>query len=233
MRKWMLILLLPLFCQAQFKTGKDLIISLHKKNYGKLCKTQQFKQTTNRYRNDSLISTDTWTEYLEFPDKLRIEIGDSTKGNYAIYKNDSSYRFRNFKLVRVEEDKSLIMLLLGGMFYRKKEDVLKRMEAFKIDLSLISEQTIGQTFCYVVGAKENDESKTQVWYNKKTLQLERFIENDNGTILDVRVKERTKACGGETETKLDIYINGKLFQEELYFDLVTGKKIPKGKFDVK
>lgn len=227
------ILFFPLILSAQYKTGKDLIISLHKKHYGKYCKTQAFKQITNKYRNDSLISGETWIEYLEFPDKLRIEFGDSVKGNYAIFKNDSSFRFKNFKLVRKEEDKNLIMLLLGGMYHRKREDVLKRLEGFGIDLKLISQQTIDGKDCYVLGVSSADESKTQVWYNKNTLLLERFIENDNGTLIDVRVKERQKACGGETETKLDIYINGKLYQEEVYFDIETGKKIPKSKFEVK
>ncbi len=233
MKKFLVFLLFPILCQAQYKTGKDLIISLHKKNYGKYCKTQSFKQTTNKYKNDSLISGQIWTEFLEFPDKLRIDFGDTTKGNYAIFKNDSSFRFKEFKLVNKEADKNLIMLLLGGMYHRKKEDVLKRMEGFGINLKLISKQAIDGIECYVVGVASADETKTQVWYNKNTLLLERFIENDNGTLIDVRVKERQKACGGETETKLDIYINGKIYQQEIYFDIETGKKIPKEKFEVK
>ncbi|MCD6067767.1 MAG: hypothetical protein K0S33_2593 [Bacteroidetes bacterium] len=233
MRKSLLLLLFPLFCFAQFKTGKDLIISLHKKNYGKPCKTLAFKQTTNKYRNDSLKSSTTWTEYLEYPDKLRIEFGDTLKGNFVVFKNDSSYNYREFAFYKKDENKNLIMLLLGGMYFRKIDDVLKRINAEGIDLSLISEQQVNGKDCYVIGASKPDSNIPQICINKSTLLLESFTERSNGALLRVDVAERQKACNTEVETKLLIYVDGKLYQEELYYDTKFNQPVPKGKFDTK
>jgi len=215
---------------SQYKDGKALISAMHKKNAGKYCNTLTFKQTTNRYRNDSLITGQVWTEYLEFPDKLRIDIGDTSKGTFMIFKNDSAYRFRNKKLMSAERDSNLIMLLLGGMYHRQKKDVLTRIEKFGIKLSELSEQVIDGKKCYVIGTKVSNDKIPQIWINKETLFIERFIENYNGSVLEVRVIERQKACSGEVETKLSIYADGKLFQDELYFDVKFNEVIPKNTY---
>jgi hypothetical protein len=225
-----LFVISPVFMFSQYKDGKALISAMHKKNAGKYCNTLTFKQTTNRYRNDSLITGQLWTEYLEFPDKLRIDIGDTSNGNYMIFKNDSAYRFRNKKLMSAERDSNLIMLLLGGMYHRPKKDVLTRIEKFGIKLSELSEQELNGKKCFVIGTKIADEKIPQIWINKETLFIERFMENYNGSVLEVRVIERQKACSGEVETKLSIYADGKLFQDELYFDVKFNEVIPKNTY---
>ena len=222
-----LLIIAPVFMFSQYKDGKALISAMHKKNAGKYCNTLTFKQTTNRYRNDSLLTGQVWKEYLEFPDKLRIDIGDTSKGNFMIFKNDSAYRFRNKKLMSAERDSNLIMLLLGGMYHRPKKEVLTRIEKFGIKLNQLSEQDLNEKKCFVIGTKLANDKIPQIWINKETLFIERFIENYNGSVLEVHVIERQKACSGEVETKLSIYADGKLFQDELYFDLKFNEVIPK------
>lgn len=227
---FLLIICLPVFMFAQYKDGKALISAMHKKNSGKYCNTLTFKQTTNRYRNDSLIIGQVWTEYLEFPDKLRIDMGDTSKGNFMIFKNDSAYRFRNKKLMSAERDSNLIMLLLGGMYHRTKKDVLTRIEKFGIKLNELSVQELNGKKCYVIGTKIANDKVPQIWINKETLFIERFMENYNGSLLEVRVIERQKACNCEVETKLSIFADGKLFQDELYFDVKFNEVIPKSTY---
>jgi hypothetical protein len=232
MKNTLLLLLFPLFCIAQYKTGKDLIISLHKKNYGKPCQTLAFKQTTS-WPEDTARKSVTWTEYLEYPDKLRIEFGDSAKGNYVVFKNDSAFRHKNFTLANTSSDKNLIMLLLGGMYFRKLPDVLQRMEEAGIDLNAVSTQKRDGKTCYVVGTRNINDTVPQIRFDKKTLLLESFTERSKGAVMRVVVAKRKPACGTEVETKLLIYINGKLYQEEFYYDIKAGEPIPKGKFDTK
>ena len=222
----LLFIIAPVFMFSQYKDGKALISAMHKKNVGKYCNTLTFKQTTNRYRDGGLQS-EVWTEYLEFPDKLRIDIGDTSKGNFMIFKNDSAYRFSNKKLKSAERDSNLIMLLLGGIYHRPIKDVLKRIKKFGIKLSEISEQVIDGKKCFVLGTRVANDKVPQIWINKETLFIERFTENYNGSILEVRIIERQKACSGEVETKLSIYADGKLFQDELYFDVKFNEAIPK------
>jgi hypothetical protein len=232
MKKLLYILFIPLFGQAQYKTGKDLIISLHNKTSAKPCQTLAFKQTTS-WPEDTTRKSMTWTEYLEYPDKLRIEFGDSAKGNYVVFKNDSAFRHKNFTLVNTSQDKNLIMLLLGGMYFRTLPDVLERMKEAGIDLNAICTQTRNGKTYYAVGTKEINDTVPQIWFDKKTLLLESFFEKSKDAVMQVVVAERKPACGTAVETKLRIYLNRKLYQEELYYDIKTGTPIPKGKFETK
>lgn len=229
--KTLLLLLFPFFAFAQYKDGKALITKLHKQNYGKLCKTMVFKQVTKRYKNDTVFSEQIWTEYLKYPDKLRIDMGDTAKGNYAIFKNDSAYHFKNKKLAGTERDSNSLMLLLGGMYHRPLKEVLTRIQKFGIKLEHICVQKYGDTECYVVGVKQSSETQAQLWVNKKTLQVERFIDYYKGSVMDVRVLERKPACKGETETKLSFYMDGKLMQDEIYFDIKFNEVIQDNTFN--
>lgn len=229
--KLLAVALLPMLMLAQKPSGKQLILSLHK--LAKPCKSLSFKQTTNKYHNDSLKSASTWTEYLEYPDKLRIEFGDTANRNFVVFKNDSAWNYRGNTFIEKHEDKNLIMLLLGGLYYRDTDDVLKRITAAGIDTDVVSEQTWNKEVYFVIGAELNDLSKTQIWIHKSKMRIDRFIENDKGTVIDVRVVERKKACDTEIESRLDIYLNGKLYQQELYYDIEYDKAIPAIKFQTK
>lgn len=233
MKSILLLLLIPSFAFTQIKTGKDLIIALHKKYEGKPCKTVAFKQKTIRYQNDTIASTSVWTEYLSFPDKLKIIFGDSAKGSYTVFKNDSAFHYRSHKFSKNNADKNLIMLLLGGMYYRKKDDVLKRLQEFKIDLDSLCILNVDGKECYVIGVSNENPNKPQIRINKKTMQMESFIEDMNGTMIEVKVADRQKACGADLETKLLIYADGKLMQEEHYYEVQFNPKLPANTFETK
>ena len=69
---------------------------MHDRYAGKWYKTFSFNQTTEIYRNDSLKRSETWYENIKFPNDFRIDFGNPDSGNAVIFKNDSSYLFRNF-----------------------------------------------------------------------------------------------------------------------------------------
>ena len=55
-------------------TGEGVLRIMYAKYAGKWHRALTFRQTTERYRNDSLKSTQTWRESMFYPDKLRIDI---------------------------------------------------------------------------------------------------------------------------------------------------------------
>ena len=44
----------------------------------------------------------------------------------------------------------------------------------------------------------------------------RLVEKDKGNTLDARLKGKQKLAKGSTETRVEIYVNGKLVQVESY-----------------
>ena len=70
-------------------TGEGVLRIMYAKYAGKWHRALTFRQTTERYRNDSLKSTQTWRESMFYPDKLLIDIEPFANNNTIIFRNDS------------------------------------------------------------------------------------------------------------------------------------------------
>ncbi|HXC06050.1 MAG TPA: hypothetical protein VNZ86_14935 [Bacteroidia bacterium] len=229
--RFLLCLFLPLTGIAQISNSTELLDAMLKKYTGKWCKTATFIQYTYR-PNDSLNKHMTWYEAVEYPDRLRIDFNSITKGNAALFRNDSAYRYRNGVLQDTRKDKHDMLLIMGGLYFRKKEDVVSRLAALNYNLDHFSENRFQNRPVYVLGAEQGDSVNNQIWVDKADLRVVRAISQLSGSdVLDMRVESSTRACGGFIESKLSFYINGKLDQYEEYVDVHTGIKIDPGVFD--
>ena len=108
-------------------TSRDILKKMHDHYYGKQFKTLTFNQTTENYRNDSLVKTSAWYEAIQYPNHFRIDFGDPHHGNGVIFSKDSAYNFRNGKLAKVTVNTDDLTFLLGGMYFYSFEKVLPYM----------------------------------------------------------------------------------------------------------
>jgi hypothetical protein len=229
------IILLLLFASnsilfAQFKTGEELLATMHKKYYHNYCKTVQFEQKTIRYKDDVVIDTAYWYEWISYPDKFRIDIGIKFGGNGVIFKNDSAYNYKKHKLVKTRADANDLLLLLGGMYFRKFEEVTTRLKKAGYDLSKIKTAQLNSIDCFVVGV----EGSYQIFIDKKDLKVvglkTKLTETD---WLEIRFDAFQKSCKGFNETKVTAKKNGKLEQVEEYQNIKTEIVIPDSIFNKK
>ncbi|PBQ32573.1 hypothetical protein CNR22_12590 [Sphingobacteriaceae bacterium] len=222
-------ILLILFVNASVdaQNGTDILKSAHKKYYQGPCKIYTFSQKNTHYKNDSISGHSEWHEAIEFPDKFRIDFGDRKSGNFVIFKNDSVFNYKKGNLISTRADSSTLLLLLGGMFYRKPDDVFARIRAANYNTKVLSVQKWNGQDTYVIGAKEKDLRSNQVWIDKKTLRVMRIIEkmNEEDT-MDMRFEAHQDWCKGYVETKVSFRRNGVLEQVEEYFDIKVADKFP-------
>jgi hypothetical protein len=221
---------------AQYKTGEELLATMHKKYYQNYCKTVQFEQKTIRYKNDIITNHDVivdtayWYEWISYPDKFRIDIGAKFSGNGVIFKNDSAYNYKKHKLVKTKSDKNDLLLLLGGMYFRKFDDVTTRLKNAGYDLSKIKSDTLNNISCYVIGA----EGSYQIWVDKNDLKVIGLKSKLTGTEwLEIRFDAFQKSCKGFNETKVTAKKNGNLEQVEEYQNIKTEILIPDSIFNKK
>lgn len=223
---WTLILLfVSTLLHAQ--NGTDIIKSVHKKYYQGPCKIYTFSQKNTHYKGDTISGYSEWYEAIEFPDKFRIDFGNRQAGNFVIFKNDSVFNYKKSELVSMRSDSSTLLLLLGGMFYRKLDDAMNRIRNAKYNTKILSLQKWNNEETYVIGAKENDLKSNQVWINKKTLRVMRIIEKiSDEDMMDMRFEAHNEWCNGYVETKVSFRRNGILEQVEEYFDIKVVDKFP-------
>lgn len=220
--------------ETKFETGKDLLNAMHQKFKNAPCRSYTFSQKNTHYRNDSIIGNSEWHEAIELPDKFRINFGAPEDGNFVIFKNDSSYRYKNNQFKSKREDKNTLLLLLGGMYYREFDDVITRLEKEHYNTQVLSTQKWKKQTVFVIGALKGDTLSNQIWVHKKTLRVIRIIEKmDPESVMDMSFDAFQKSCGGYVETKVTFKRNEKKEQVEEYFNIKRLDKIPDEVFNPK
>jgi hypothetical protein len=200
--------------------GVQYLEKMHSKNYGKWYNTMTFIQTTEFYRNDSMIRKSTWYEALKLPYDLRIDFDDLSKGNYVLYKKDSTYRFQNNVLRNVSADINPFIFFIGGMYFMPFDAMLQQLEGKGYDVKKGYKTTWDGRPAYVIGRANEGDSSNAIWMDTDNLWFVRLVEkNGRGQVIDAHMKEHKKLSKGTTETKVDIFLNGKLIQVETYHDV--------------
>jgi outer membrane lipoprotein-sorting protein len=183
-----------------------------------------FIQTTIRYEEDgSVRDTMTWYEAVSYPDRFRIDFGDPSRKTAVIYRNDSSYFFREGELVRSRQEYNPFLLLEGGLKCYKLKQVLRRMKTYGYDLGQFREDEWQGKPVFVVGAKNAEDLRSkQVWVEQERLiPIRRIDPQENGSLLEVNYSAFENHDGGWIETRVDFHMDGKLLQVEFYNEIDT------------
>lgn len=224
-------ILVLLFAFTGTKNSADVLREMHKRYSGKWYPKFTFTQTTEHYRNDSLVKTSTWYEYIVFPDKFRIDFGDRKEGNAVLFLGDSTFNFRNGKLVQKGYNEDNLIFLLGGMYYYPFDSVIVTLRKKGYHLDKFHENTWEGKPVYVLGADSASEKLNQLWIDKKDLYIVRFIKYKGRTKEEGIFRNHKQFGNGWSETAVDFYINDKLIQKEKYNDCSIDKTIDPGIFD--
>jgi hypothetical protein len=164
---------------AQTSTG--LLKKMYDRHHDKWHSTLKFDQATERYSNDSLISTATWYETIVYPDLLRIDIGKSHSDNGILFRHDSTYIFRNNKIVKSVASENELIFFLGGLYFMPFDSVTTHFKELNYDLSKYHPSTWKGKPVYVMGATADGERLNQLWIDAEKLVPIRFIKYDNNT----------------------------------------------------
>lgn len=209
-------------------SGREVIARMYHRYAGHWYRTFSFNQTTQQYRNDTLRKTQTWYEFMRFPDRFRMDFGDADSGNAAIFRGDSCYRFKNFKQISttINNNEGLIFLL-GGMYFYPLGQVCQMLDTLHYDLSACREDHWQGRPAFVIGRN----GANQLWIDSEHLYLVRILKIDGPQTLDARFDDYQRFGGGWSETKCSFFLNGKLIQVETYHDCKAEAPLGASLFD--
>lgn len=225
------LLIIYAFGLSNITSGEEVLAKMYKQYGGKWMKSFSFTQTTESYRNDSLISTSTWYENIVYPDKFRIDFGDKTNGNAAIFTKDSVYRFKNSKLVRTAANDDDLTFMLGGMYFYPFDTVKAMLARMGYDPNKSYETTLEKNPVYVIGANIAEEKTNQLWIDKQKLVVVKFINYNHGDKEEGIFKDHKQFGNSWSEMACDFYVDGKLIQKEKYYDCKANENISLKIFD--
>lgn len=221
--------LLLLILYSQVSEGREkagILHKMYKRYHNHWYKTFHFIQDTEKYRNDSLVSTQTWYETIIYPDSFRIDLGEPKEGNAVIYCNDSAYIFKNGALSNKRQDHLDLIFMLGGKFFAPTfKDMLQRLRAMHYDVDKIYMAEWQGRDTYVIGSEDSLQYANTFWIDAENYTLVRFINYANGKKLEGQLGRHIPIGGGWTETEVKFYNDGHLMQVEKYRDCVANEPI--------
>lgn len=209
--------------------GRTFLQSMHNRYHGKWRTSLIFTQHTEKYRNDSLVGTETWYETMVYPKNFRIDFGRPDSGNCVIFRHDSAYVFRAHQLVKSKADTNELLYFLGGMYFTPTvAEVCDKFRAFGIDPS----RGYRRGEVMIIGAASETDRSGQLWVEVGTYKVLRLMRFENGHQSDAILSAHKKLGGTYCETEVAFYEDGKLRQKEVYTRLKANKSIPASMFSV-
>ena len=213
----------PSVNRATPASGVELIQRMHDDYDGKWFKTLTFIQKTTITRPNGVVDTSTWYEALKSPDRLRIDFGDPSKGNGALYTADSLYVVRAGKITRTVASGNPFLPFVAGVYDQPIETTLRQLAPYKFDLSRIRADTWEGRAVYVVGAASPaDLESPQFWIDRDRLIAVRFLVKlspaPDAKPNDIRLESYVLVGGGWLATHVAIMEGGVVRQAEDYSD---------------
>lgn len=192
-----------------------------------------FVQETIHYNDQGEPKdTTTWYEAIRYPKDFRIDFGDPEKGNANVNRNDSIYVFRGNKLVHKGPEIQEFLILEGGLHYYSAEETIYRLQKLGIDTETFTKSTYQGKPVFIIGAKEGEHSKPQIWLDAKELHaIRRFNMGKKGELYEVRYDNYQDFDGHRIETWIEFWLDGKLIQTERYNQIDIAPNLSDADFD--
>jgi outer membrane lipoprotein-sorting protein len=237
MRRLFLVVLVSLsLAQAQkLGTSEELLTAMHTRYAKGWYRTLTFDQQSVTHKADGTSSNETWHEALSCPGRLRINFGESSAGNGALFVDDHQYVYKDGKLAT---DKPRIhpLLVLGfDVYCQPVSKTIQQLKELHIDLSMLHEEQWQDRPTVVSGAKRGDLKSPQFWIDKERLYFVRLLqpdEQDSSATEDIRFEDyRRVEGGGWVAEHVTVYSGNKLVFEEKYSNVKVNPPLRDQLFD--
>jgi hypothetical protein len=209
-RNLLAVFLLSLsFAHAQtIRDGESLLRAMHDRYKDSWYQTVTFTQKSTTYKPDGTSSAETWYEALSVPGKLRIDIGEVSKGNGYVLVDGDVAIVKDHKIAGTRHNINMLLVLGFDVNRQDPETTAKIVKEEGFDLSKLHEDTWEGKTAYVVGADKSDLKSKQFWIAKDTLLFVRVIEPAQGDptkLNDIRFTNYRPLAGAWIAAGVEVY----------------------------
>ncbi len=230
----LLALALPI-AAADFKSGEEVVASMHGKYSSKWYKTLTFVQKTITYKPDGTSEVATWYEAVTLPGMLRIDFDPLEKGNGILFADGKLYSLKDGKVAGSRAFVHPLLVLGFDVYKQPVETTIAQIKEMNIDLSVIHQEMWHGQKVYVIGAKQGDVNTPQFWISKVDLLFVRLIQlggRDKKIVQETQFNKYVKVNGGGwVSAQVEFYDDGKHRTTEEYSDIQTGVKLDTHLYD--
>src|SRR5438477_2159744 len=151
-------------------SADQLVTAMHDRYAGKWYHNLTFTQKSTTLRPDgSTARVETWYEAGAIPGRLRIDLGEPSRGNGVLYRGDSVYQFQEGRLVDKRVGRNPLMVLGFDVYAQAPTVTLSQLGGERIGLEVLRTDTLYGRRVYVVGAGPDDSTSSQFWVDAARL----------------------------------------------------------------
>jgi outer membrane lipoprotein-sorting protein len=231
-----LILASTAFSQS-LSTAEEVLAAMHAHYADNWYRTLTFDQESITHKPDGTSTSAIWHEALMLPGRLRIEFGDPSAGNGALFVNDHQYVYKDGKLASDKPRVHPLLVLGFDVYAQPVTKTVQQLKDLHIDLSALHEEKLQGRTMLVSGAKAGDLRSPQFWIDKERLYFVRLLqpdEKDPSATEDIRFEDyRQVKGGGWVAEHVIVYSNDKLVFEEKYSNVKVDPPLRDQLFDAK
>jgi hypothetical protein len=199
-------------------TPDQLVAAMHERYAGKWYRNMTFVQKSTYHRADgSVRAVETWYEALAIPGRLRIDLGEPSRGTGALYRNDSVYSVQGGRIMDRRKGRNVLLVLSFDLYGQAPARTLTQLREERFDVTTLRTDTLNGKRVYVVGAGPTDSTSNQFWVEADRLLFVRMIQSDSARrrTQDVRFEKYVAHGGGWVAEEVRILVGGRMtFHEE-------------------
>lgn len=212
------LLLCAVSAAATAKT--PVLKQMYDRYHGKWRQSQRFTQQTYRYTAGALSAIETWYETVEFPDRMRIDIGIPDSGNCMIFCRDSVFTFSKGMPTSARAYANDLLFITGGMYFAPNYDAAaSRFAALGYNPDRSCMATLNDRKVYVIGVLNTEETANQLWVDASDFRVLKLVQYDDGSRNEVYFSGHVNTGRGLCETIATFYEDGRMVQMERYSDI--------------
>jgi hypothetical protein len=199
-------------------SADQLLDAMHTRYSGRWYRTLTFVQKSTYLRPDGTTSrVETWYEAAALPGRLRIDLGEPSRGNGVLYRGDSAYSMQAGRIADRRIARNPLLILGFDVYAQDPARTFEQLRAEKFNMTLMRTDTLAGKRVYVVGAGPGDYTSTQFWVEADRLLFVRMIQTDaRNRTQDVRFENYVQHGTGWVAETVRVLMDGKLFFLEEY-----------------
>jgi hypothetical protein len=206
----------------------QLVAAMHSAYSGRWYRNLTFVQKTTYLRPDGSTSrVETWYEAGVMPGKLRIDLGDISRGNGVLFRNDSTYQVQANKVTAKVAGRNLLAILGFDVYAQPVATTLAQLRAEKINLGVLHRDSLDGRPMFVVGAGPKDTTTSQFWIDAERLLFVRLIQTDpqRRRTQDIRFENYVKHGDGWVAERVRFFGDGRPVLLEEYSNVRTNVEL--------
>jgi len=207
-------------CNKKVDSTQELLNKIEEKYYGKWFKQITFLQTTNFYKNDSIVKSEKWSEEYVYPGQLIIKVESDTLNNGYLYREDSVYIFNHNEVKFKDKTTHDLIILSMDIYNMTADESYKRFSELEYDLDKFHIKEYNGRKVYVIGAEKGDTTSNQVWFDAEHLYFIKMIKTLDYGLQEVCFNDYIQINGSAwIEQEVEFYLNGKKYMVEKYYNI--------------